>query len=150
MSGITALAKHIRKRDNPAVYSPIFGKIILLPNLTIRLGDRILLDAVDVKATFDLYETRIHDGRTEYIQLNKEAVSLPYGRNIASPKILFPHLLCGISPKGERGMSSEYNASLLSYRTAMSLAKGMLSCEIISEEEYRKIDKITAADTPPC
>lgn len=39
-------------------------------------------------------------------------------------------------------MSSEYKASLLSYRTAMSLAKGMLSREIISEEEYRKIDKI--------
>lgn len=81
MSGITELAKHIRERDNPAAYSPIFGKIISLPNLTIRLGDRILRDAGDIKATFDLYETRIYDGRTEYIHLNKEVVLLPYGRD---------------------------------------------------------------------
>jgi hypothetical protein len=33
MDGITELAKHIRARDNPSSYTPMFGKIISLPEL---------------------------------------------------------------------------------------------------------------------
>nr|DAH06866.1 MAG TPA: Protein of unknown function (DUF2577) [Caudoviricetes sp.] len=78
MDGITRLAKHIKARDNPSPYTPIFGRIISLPELTIQLGNQILLKADDVRATFDLYETRAYDGYIEYIYLNKEVVLLPY------------------------------------------------------------------------
>jgi hypothetical protein len=78
MDGITELAKHIRARDNPSPYTPMFGKIISLPEFKIQLGNRIILTADDVKATFDIYETRIYDSYTEYVNLNKEVVLLPY------------------------------------------------------------------------
>ena len=78
MSALIELAKHIRSRDNPSPYTPMFGKIIELPELKIQLGSRILLDKDDVKATFDLYETRQHDGYIEYVNLNKTIVLLPY------------------------------------------------------------------------
>lgn len=78
MSGITELAKRIKERDNPSPYTPMFGTIISLPKLIIQLGNRILLDADDIKATFDIYETQTHDSHTEYIHLGKEVVLLPY------------------------------------------------------------------------
>ncbi len=81
MDGVTELAMHIKGQENPAPYTPMFGKIIELPNLKIQLGNKILLDADDVKATFDLYETREHDGYAEYIHLGKEAVLLPYAED---------------------------------------------------------------------
>ena len=81
MGGITDLARHIKDRDNPSPYTPIFGKIISLPELTIQLGNRILLDADDIKATFDIYETQTYDNHTEYIHLGKEVVLLPYSAN---------------------------------------------------------------------
>ncbi len=74
MGGIIDLARHIKSRDNPVPYTPVFGTIISLPELKIQLGSRIFLDAEDVKAIFDLYETRITDNRREYIHLNKEGV----------------------------------------------------------------------------
>ena len=78
MNGITALAKHIRDRDNPSPYTPMFGKIISLPELKIRLGTRVLLTKSDIKATFDIYDKLVHDGHTEYVYLNKTVVLLPY------------------------------------------------------------------------
>lgn len=78
MNGVTELAKHIKNRDNPSPYTPMFGKIIALPKLKIQLGDKILLDADDVKAIFNLYETREHDRYQEYIHLGREVVLLPY------------------------------------------------------------------------
>ena len=55
MSALIELAKHIRSRGNLSPYTPMFGKIIELPELKIQLGSRILLDKDDVRATFDLY-----------------------------------------------------------------------------------------------
>ena len=81
MSAVEELARHIRDRDNPSPYTPMFGKIISLPELKIQLGNRILLDADDIKAIFDVYETRITDGRTAYVNLNKDVVLLPYANN---------------------------------------------------------------------
>ena len=78
MNGVTELARHIKSRDNPAPYTPMFGKIISLPKLKIKLGSRVILEADDVKAIFDIYETRGYDGHTEYIHLGKEVVLLPY------------------------------------------------------------------------
>lgn len=81
MNGVTELAKHIKNRDNPSPYTPMFGTIIELPNLKIQLGNNILLDADDIKSTFDLYETREEDNHTEYIHLGKEVVLLPYDKD---------------------------------------------------------------------
>ena len=78
MTNITKLAKHIKARDNPAPYTPMFGKIISLPELKIRLGTRVLLTKEDIKATFDIYEKVVHDGYAEYVNLNKTVVLLPY------------------------------------------------------------------------
>lgn len=77
MNAITELARHIRARDNPSPYTPVFGKIISLPKLKIKLGSRVILEAEDIKPIFDIYETRHYDGRTEYVNLNKEVVLLP-------------------------------------------------------------------------
>ena len=78
MTNITKLAKHIKARDNPSQYTPMFGKIISLPELKIRLGTRVLLTKEDIKATFDIYEKTVLDGHTEYVYLNKTVVLLPY------------------------------------------------------------------------
>ncbi len=78
MNNITKLAKHIKARDNPSQYTPMFGKIISLPELKIRLGTRVLLTKEDVKSTFDIYDKIVHDGYTEYVHLNKTVVLLPY------------------------------------------------------------------------
>lgn len=81
MNNITKLAKHIKARDNPSQYTPMFGKIISLPELKIRLGTRVLLTNQDIKATFDIYETEIIDERVRYVNLNKTAVLLPYSED---------------------------------------------------------------------
>ena len=78
MTNITKLAKHIKARDNPTPYTPMFGKIISLPELKIRLGTRVLLTKEDIKATFDIYDKVVHDGHTEYVHLNKTVLLLPY------------------------------------------------------------------------
>ncbi len=41
-------------------------------------------------------------------------------------------------------MDADYRASLVAYRTAMSLAEGMLHEGIITEKDYGKIDRIIA------
>ena len=57
MTNITKLAKHIKARDNSSPYMPMFGKIISLPDLKIRLGTRVLLTKEDIKTTFDIYDS---------------------------------------------------------------------------------------------
>ena len=59
MSGVTDLARHIKARDNPSSYTPMFGRIISLPKLVIQLGQE-------------------RDNHTEYKYLGKEVVLLPY------------------------------------------------------------------------
>ena len=81
MDGVTELAKHIKNLDNPSPYTPMFGRVISLPKLTIQLGNNILLDADDIKSTFDIYETREQDNHMEYIHLGKEVVLLPYDKD---------------------------------------------------------------------
>lgn len=78
MDSITELAKKIKDNENPSPYSPMFGKIISLPELKIQVGERLLLGADDIKSTIDLYETTECGGRIEYINLDNDAVLLPY------------------------------------------------------------------------
>lgn len=57
LSGITELAKLFKERDNSAGYSPIIGQIIDLPNIKIRLNDRVILTSAYLKSCVDLTET---------------------------------------------------------------------------------------------
>ena len=75
MSGITELAKMLKKRDNSDGYSPVIGTIIELPNIKIRLGDKVILTSAHIKSCVDLFQTN-EDG--QYINIGKEVVLLPY------------------------------------------------------------------------
>lgn len=78
MDAFEKLARKFKERDNPAPYSPVFGTIISLPDLKIRINSKIILDGDDVKNMFNIYETT-EDG--EYMHINKTAVLLPYKDN---------------------------------------------------------------------
>lgn len=76
MNGVTELASRLKKM-NVSEYSPMLGTIIALPELKIQLGNRVQLDADDITAVFDIYETREYNNRTEYVNLNKKIALLP-------------------------------------------------------------------------
>ena len=79
MDAVRELANEIKVRTNPAAYSPMFGKIISLPELKIQIGRNAFIYADDVKLTFDIHETRpLERGGMEYVNLGKEVVLLPY------------------------------------------------------------------------
>jgi hypothetical protein len=78
VSGITELAKLFKERDNSACYSPVIGQIIDLPNIKIRLGDKVILTSAHFKSCVNLTET---DENGIYINRGKEVVLLPYADN---------------------------------------------------------------------
>lgn len=78
MSGITELAKLLKERENSRGYSPVIGRIIQLPNLKIRVGDKVILTSAHIKSCISLTET---DENGKYINLGKEVVLLPYADN---------------------------------------------------------------------
>lgn len=75
MNGITELAQLFKDRDNQTEYSPIFGTIINLPNLAIRINEKIILTKNHIKSCIDLYE---QDYDRDYVYLGKEVLLLPY------------------------------------------------------------------------
>lgn len=78
MSGITELAKLLKERENSRGYSPVIGKVIELPNIKIRVGDKVILTSTQIKSCISLAET---DESGKYINLGKEVVLLPYADN---------------------------------------------------------------------
>jgi len=78
VNGITELAKLFKERDNSAGYSPVIGRIIELPNIKIRLNDKVILTSAHIKSCIYLTET---DENGNYINLGKEVVLLPYADN---------------------------------------------------------------------
>lgn len=78
MNGITELAKLLKERENSSGYSPVIGKVIELPNVKIRLGDKVILTSAHIKSCINLTET---DENGKYINLGKEVVLLPYADN---------------------------------------------------------------------
>ncbi|OQB11928.1 MAG: hypothetical protein BWY15_02358 [Firmicutes bacterium ADurb.Bin193] len=78
MNGITELAKLLKDRENNVDYSPIIGRIIELPNLKVRLGDKVILTSAHIKTCVSLDAV---DGTGNYIHLGKEVVLLPYADN---------------------------------------------------------------------
>ena len=75
MDGITELAKLLKERDNGAIYSPVFGKIIELPDTKIRISDKIIINDSYLKSLFDYKQQNIDN---EYIYLGSDVVLLPY------------------------------------------------------------------------
>lgn len=78
MNGIEEIAKLFKNRDNPDEYGPVFGRIEALPDLKIRLNDKILLSADNIKSLVDV---DITDADGKYIYLNKQVALLPYKNN---------------------------------------------------------------------
>lgn len=78
MNGITELAKMLKERDNSDGYSPVIGTVIALPNIKIRLGDKVILTSSHIKSCIDLMQTNEHG---QYINLGKEVVLLPFANN---------------------------------------------------------------------
>jgi len=78
LNGITELAKLFKERDNSACYSPVIGQILDLPNVKIRLSDRVILTSAHIKSCVDLTAT---DENGEYINFGKEVVLLPFADN---------------------------------------------------------------------
>jgi len=75
-TGITELAKLLKDRENKNDYSPMFGQIIELPNLKIRVGSKIILTRQHIRKSCVYYKERDRYGR--FIHLNREVVLLPY------------------------------------------------------------------------
>lgn len=78
MNSITELAKLFKERNNETAYSPMFGEIIELPDLKIRIGEKILIDKTYTKSCVELYE---QDSRGKYINKGKTVVLLPFSNN---------------------------------------------------------------------
>jgi len=74
MGGITELAQLFKERENAGNYSPMFGTIIELPALKVRLSDKILLTDAHIKKRCIYIEETDNFGR--YVHLGKEAVLL--------------------------------------------------------------------------
>lgn len=77
-NGIIELAKLFKERENQREYTPVFGKIVSLPNLKISIyNNKIELSENQVKSTFDI-KKQIDD---EYIYINRTVVLLPYNKH---------------------------------------------------------------------
>ena len=75
MNGITELAKLLKERENGTGYSPMFGTIIELPQVKIRLNEKVILNNSHLKCCINLL-TQNSDG--DYIYLGREVVLLPF------------------------------------------------------------------------
>lgn len=78
MNGITELAKLLKERENDTGYSPMFGTIIELPQVKIRLNENVILNNSHLVCLWNLKEQN-EDG--DYIYLGKEVVLLPFANN---------------------------------------------------------------------
>jgi len=78
MNGITELAKLLKERENSDSYSPMFGTIIELPNLKIRLGDKVILTDKHIKKCVSVDE---QDENGIYKNIGKEVILLPFANN---------------------------------------------------------------------
>lgn len=78
MNGITELAKLLKERENDTGYSPMFGTIIELPQIKVRLNEKVILNNSHLVCLWNLKEQN-EDG--VYIYLGKEVVLLPFANN---------------------------------------------------------------------
>ena len=78
MNGITELAKLFKERNNSENYSPMFGKIIELPQTKIRINEKVILNDSHLVFCCSINE---QNEEGYYINLGKEVVLLPFSGN---------------------------------------------------------------------
>ena len=78
MNGISELAKLLKERENGTGYSPMFGTIIELPQVKIRLNEKVILNNSHLVVLLNLKEQN-EDG--DYIHLGKAVALLPIANN---------------------------------------------------------------------
>ena len=74
MNGITELAKLLKERENSTEYTPMFGTIIELPEIKIRINEKVILTNSHLKFCINISEQNA-DG--DYIYFGREVVLLP-------------------------------------------------------------------------
>ena len=70
MDGIGELAQLFKDRENGSAYAPIIGRVVDLPDIKIRVNERILLSARQLKFCVP------PDG----LEMGREVVLLPYSK----------------------------------------------------------------------
>ena len=75
LSGITELAKLLKERENSTEYTPMFGTIIELPEIKIRINEKVILTNSHLKFCINISEQNA-DG--DYIYFGREVVLLPF------------------------------------------------------------------------
>lgn len=75
MNGIVEMAKMLRERENPPLNEPVIGKIIDLPDIKIRINEKVVITNEHIKTILRLDD---QDENGCYINLGKEMVLLPY------------------------------------------------------------------------
>lgn len=71
VSGITELAMLLKQRENNRDYSPMFGTVLDVENIKIRVGEKIILVESQIKSCVVLTEEDV----------GREVVLLPYANN---------------------------------------------------------------------
>lgn len=74
MNAAYELALLLKNRDNAPGYSPVCGVIEALPDIKIRLSEKIVLDESDIDSLVDL---RQKNSGGNYIYLKKSVYILP-------------------------------------------------------------------------
>ncbi len=78
MDGVYEMAKLLKERDNPVQYSPVIGTVEALPEIKVRINDKVVLGRENLKSTVDLLAQNA-DG--EYIWQGKTVYLLPFMEN---------------------------------------------------------------------
>ncbi len=73
MNGITELAKMFKERENSTEKLLMVGNIVSLPEVKIKLTDKVLLSESNFKTTVNLSE---RDDNGKYINLGKDVIIL--------------------------------------------------------------------------
>ena len=74
-NGISELAGLFKSCENGTAYSPMFGRIVALPDIKISLGDKITLSAWHIKRICEINQ---QDEFGRYINIGREVALLPY------------------------------------------------------------------------
>lgn len=73
MNGITELAKMFKERENSTEKFLMVGNVVSLPEVKIKLTDKVLLSESNFKTTVNLSE---RDDNGKYINLGKDVIIL--------------------------------------------------------------------------
>lgn len=75
MNAAEWLAASLKERDNPAPFAPVEGTVAELPELKIRINQKVVITAEDIRSIINLYDM---DSDNNYIWLGKRVYLLPF------------------------------------------------------------------------